>query len=528
MRSAAPHSGPAPRDPQRAARPIIVVLGILFVLIAAVDLAGVRPLTGDEAIILLVSEHLAEHGELGSPLHRGYHGAGEHYFLNLPLAHVLHAAVFRVAGAGIAQARAVSVAGALLLFASTTLLAWRRAGPRAAIISALLLVLWRSGLAGLVPGIPLIGSARTARYDVLAAGFAWLALLLFDAQVRRPRARTAIATGVAAAAACLTQFHGAFVAPALVAGWILWHPRDGTRGRHGALAATAAVALLLPYALHFAAHASDAIAQLRGVHGARMDAAPSILWNLVAEPRRWLSALSWRRPGSLLLVAGIIPVLVVLAVQARRGAGVGVGLLLLATAAFWLPLALLDQTKAPLYALPLLPAICVAFAIVLDHMLGARDAWGSMLRGFALVLMLGVSIEGAAAIVRDLKRMPGVTPYADIVTAIDSAIPQDAGVTGAARFAWGLRAHPYAELRALSLSTRTQPLRDALGAHGVRYVLVDADVRAALERPDFYGAAFVNAWNDLIERCTTLVGELDDATWQRIEIRAILTGCMDR
>lgn len=498
------------------ARTIVAALGVVLVIVAAADLGDARLVTGDDAIILRISAHLAEHGELGSPLHRGFHGAGEHWFLNLPFAHVLHAAVFRVAGVGIAQARAVSVAGALLVFVCATVLAWRWAGPRAAMITALLLVLWRSGLAG--HAIPLIGSARTVRYDVLAVGLSWLALLLLDAHLREPRARTAVATGAVAAAACLTQFHGAFVLPALVAGWILWHPRE-RRWRHAAAAAIAGIVVILPYALHSAAHVADAVAQFGAAHSARMDAgAAALAGNLIGEPRRWLGALARMGAGPLLVLA-ILPAFAVLAVRLRRDEE-RVRMLLLATASFLLPLALLEQTKAPLYALPLVPAICIAFAFLLDRMLGARTAWGSLPQILALVLLCAVAAEGAATAALDLRRIRTITPYGDLVSAIDAALPAGAGVAGAARFAWGLRARPYVELRALSLTTDAGNVAGAMRA-AAGFVLIDDDVRAAMQQPEFYGAEFIDGWQDFVELCTTQERTLEDATRGRIEIRAI-------
>src|SRR5690606_20663112 len=127
---------------------------------------------------------------------------------------------------------------------------------------------WRSGLIGLDYGIPLLAVARTARYDVTAVALLWLALLSFDAQLRRPRRALALATGVLAGLAMLTQFHGALVLPALIA---LWLARGGdardVRAAGLAWVMCGLVLTLAPYVAWFAAHASDALAQLRFVHG---------------------------------------------------------------------------------------------------------------------------------------------------------------------------------------------------------------------------------------------------------------------
>ena len=202
-------------------------------------------------------------------------------------------------------------------------------------VTLVLMLFWRSGLGALDPGLPLFGSVRSARCDIVAVGFAWLAALFLEAQLRRPCARTALAVGLATGAACLTQFHGAFVVPALAVAWFTLQP-------------------------------------IRAVHDERLAGDPmALLRSLLTELFRLAAAAEFHGAGPWLLLVGIVPVFVLVARGARRQP-VAQTLVLMAAASIVLCLALTEHTKAPLYALPLLPAICIAFALVLASRPGSR------------------------------------------------------------------------------------------------------------------------------------------------------------
>ena len=164
-------------------------LTLLFGRIAAYNLGNYRPVTNDEVELMSVAYKLATQGVLGSDLFAGFFGADQHFFFVLPLQHVLEAISFRVFGPGVAQARWVSLVAGVSIVWLVGWLAYRWYGLGAAMLCELLLVAWPSDLTAAANGLPLFGVARTARYDVLAVAFAWLAIALLDLTLRRPRLR---------------------------------------------------------------------------------------------------------------------------------------------------------------------------------------------------------------------------------------------------------------------------------------------------------------------------------------------------
>jgi hypothetical protein len=197
-----------------------VGLTLFFAAMAARDLGNFRPVSSDEGEIMAVSYKLATEGVLGSDPQAGFFHAEAHHFLTLPVQHVLQALSFEVFGVGVAQARGVALAGALSLIWVLGWLAWRWYGLRAAVLGELLLVGWASNLVPGFPGLPLLTVARTARYDVTAVAFLWVSLGLLEATLRRPTRLGALATGVSAGLAALTQFFGVFALPLVALAWL--------------------------------------------------------------------------------------------------------------------------------------------------------------------------------------------------------------------------------------------------------------------------------------------------------------------
>src|SRR5690606_21343205 len=142
---------------------------------------------------------------LGSDLYSGFLGAERAYFLALPGHHVFQALSFRLFGFGIAQARLPVLLGAVALLWMVTTLAYRHAGPRAALLAGLLLLCWRSGLAAREPFSPLLTHAQTGRYDLTSTALLWTVVWLADEVWRRPRPLVALALGLVAGLAILTQ-----------------------------------------------------------------------------------------------------------------------------------------------------------------------------------------------------------------------------------------------------------------------------------------------------------------------------------
>jgi 4-amino-4-deoxy-L-arabinose transferase-like glycosyltransferase len=191
-----------------------------FVAMAAANMGNFRPVSSDEGEIMAVSYKLGTRGVLGSDPQAGFFHAEDHHFLTLPVQHVLEALSFQVFGAGVAQARGVALAAAVSLIWVVGWLGWRWYGLRAAILGELLLVGWASNLVPGFPGLPLLTVARNGRYDVTAVAFVWLSVALLEATLRRPTRLGAVATGLSAGLAALSQFFGAFALPLVALGWL--------------------------------------------------------------------------------------------------------------------------------------------------------------------------------------------------------------------------------------------------------------------------------------------------------------------
>ena len=102
-----------------------VCLTLGFGRMAAYNLGNYRPVTNDEGELISVAYKLATQGVMGSDLFAGFFGADQHFFFVLPVQHVLEAVTFRVFGAGIAQARWVSLVAGVSIVWLVGWLAWR-------------------------------------------------------------------------------------------------------------------------------------------------------------------------------------------------------------------------------------------------------------------------------------------------------------------------------------------------------------------------------------------------------------------
>ena len=434
-----------------------VITGV-FARLAVHKLADYRPVSNDEVELMAVGYKLATTGVLGSDMYVGFFGGDAHHFETLPLQHVLEALAFRVLGAGVLQARLVSVVAAVVLLWVVGWLAFRWYGVATAIVAELLLVAWRSNLTVAAEGLPLLGIARTARYDVLAVAAAWLAIAALEATLRRPSRLTALAIGVAAGLATLSQFFGVFTV-ALTAVAIAWTVPAVWRRSIASYALLGFVLSVTPYAIFALIHLPDALGQL-SAFGDRGDfTRPAVLLqNIVTEPARYTDVLARADAGSgpWLLAVGSWPALAYLSWRNFRAAHTpGDRLLLLSIVTFTALLALLDRTKVPLYAVLLWPSICVCVAVA------AVDAarWGlsrseaKRARPAAAVVAAALAAtlawDSAVGYQAEWFAADRVTPYLALGEQIGAALPEGAVIVGPERWWWALREHPYVSLRNL-------------------------------------------------------------------------------
>lgn len=503
----------------------LLVTGV-FGRLALHNLANFRPLSNDEGELIAVGYKLAAHGVLGSDMYAGFFGADQHLLYILPVQHVLEALSFKVFGPGITQARLVSVVAAVSIVWVAGWLTYQWYCLAAAMLCELLLVGWQSNLTDTWNGLPLLGVARTARYDVLAVAFAWLSIACLDVTLRRPRLATALAAGIFGGLATLSQFFGAFVLPLLLVAAV-WQGRR----RSAAWIVGGAAIVILPWMAYAAQNADDLRGQLV-VYGERGDfLRPTFyLENVLAEPRRFAHlltapAVDFGDPQAIdaplspwLLVLGILPALVYVA---RRG-GIGDRLLLGSLVTFGGLLLLVDQTKVALYAILLLPPICIALAAGCAALLRPRT-FQVPVSLLALGLLAVLGWEGVRAYQVDFEQAERVSAYAGIGRQIEAGLVPGAPVLGPERWWWALHNHPYLSLRSIwwqwsdvAVKSRTSPnIVSWFSGQRGESVIVNVNVRDDIR--SFPTALQTQFWR-FLARCTTQVDDIVDVNYFEIEV----------
>ena len=505
-----------------------LAISAAFGAVATYNLANYRPVSNDEVELMAVGYKLATRGVFGSDMYAGFFGGDQHHFETLPLQHLLQALDFRVLGPGIAQARLVSVVAAMALVWAVGWLTFRWYGLVAAILAELLLVGWRSDLTAASGGLPLFGVARTARYDVLAVALIWLAIAGLDLTIRRPTLRGGLATGALAGLAMLSQFFGAFALP--VAFLVSWKRSK----RLAAAVVAGAVATLLPYAIYAARHAAD----VRGQLSAFGDRFQISVATLLAEPERYRHLIEDPFPnpsGAWLLALSVVPAVAVIAYRSRRPHAEADRLLLLSTLVFALGLAIVDRTKAPLYAILLLPSVCVSLAAA--SVAGMSWAWRSRQPAArvasvagALVIALAMVGEGFSAYRAEVTAADEVTPYLSYGQRIKAVIEPGVAVLGPERWWWALHDHPYTSLRSLWFQwaaradeTGFEPSFAEFVSHtGAEQMIVNVNVRADIRA---FPAALQRQFWSFMDHCATEIANFDDANYRVIEIYQIKDSC---
>src|SRR6266571_5505120 len=152
-------------------RPALVALatGAVFLLISVRHLDSVPQVYVDEPWQASTAYRLMTSGVFGSDLFAGFHNMDQRYYGFMPLHPLLLAAVFKVLGVGLAQARIEPVSLTALTLVLTFALGVRlfNAWVGALAVALLVCVRW-SGLTYVqLSGIPLVDLARIARYDPL-------------------------------------------------------------------------------------------------------------------------------------------------------------------------------------------------------------------------------------------------------------------------------------------------------------------------------------------------------------------------
>jgi 4-amino-4-deoxy-L-arabinose transferase-like glycosyltransferase len=498
-------------------------LSLHFGGFAAFNLENYRPVTNDEGELIAVGYKLASKGVLGSDLYGGFFGADQLFFITLPVQHLLEALTFNLFGPGLVQARGVSVVAGMSIVWLVGWLAYRWYGLVTAVVCEILLVAWPSNLTSASNALPLLGISRTARYDVLAVAAGLLALAVFDAALRRPRAVGGLALGMVCGIAALTQFIGSFVLPLVVLNW-LW-----ARGRASVLGwiVIGGVLALLPWTVLAALHMDDVAGQLTVYAGRGDFLRPGFFAeNIAQEAGRYEHTLQPFNVSTWLLVLGIWPATTSVVWRSLRTRLIGDRVVWSSLVVFAGLLLLLDHTKSALYAIALLPPICLALSRLLTgtvESLWLQRPWLGLAAGVAVAaLLVLVMRDGHAAYRLTLDQAQQVRPYASVGEQIDQVLPSGARVLGPERWWWAVHSHPYLSLRSVWwqwLNAREPTFGDATVWSDADNIIVNDNVRDdVLLFPETVQQRFWRFVND----CTTRVADLDDPTYFGIQVYSVI------
>jgi hypothetical protein len=532
----------------------MMALTLAFVGFAAAHLENFRPISADENTIISVAAKLAQQGVLGSDLYAGLYHADRHFFIDLPAQHFWQALVFRLAGIDVAQARMVSLVFTALLLWVVGWLGWRWYDLPTAFLATFLFLIWRSDLVAVYPGLPVLGVARSARFEATAVAWVWLTLAAFTALAARPGRWRALAVGLCVGTAALTHFIGLFVAPLILGLWLLQRRRGGWQGLGIGWLLLGLLALLLPYLVWIGLHWADYGGQMAR-YGDRAAFASLDFWrqNFSAELQRYrplgLGLQRWGNPfqayiGPTLLLGLLPPALGYLVLRLWRAGRLGDILLASSLLTFAVCLALLEQTKTPLYTLVLWPGICLAAAMSLTALarwairgpgLGVVRV-GAVAAVIALVALLGW--DGRQGYRTDWEQMGEVTNYRALGSQIAASLPPQAPVLGDYRWWLPLRDHPYLGLNTIFSQARAAFARSGQLPDLAALIAPALDGGAPgfiLTNNSFAGAPFdfppglrQQFW-EWMTACTTLAQAWDDRTYGRIELHRLESerpGCL--
>ena len=462
-----------------------------FLVVAAwPHLANFPPVSADEVWIMSASFKLATEGVLGSDLFAGLYGADRHYFLALPVHHLVQAAFFRAFGPGILQMRVPSLAAAVVVLCAVGWLAYKWGGLGYSMTTGILLLFWRSNLVAADSRPPLLALAQSGRYDVMVLCLWWSVILMINRHLDRPRRTTAAITGSLAGITVLTQFYGAGVLLCCVAAF-LWASRERSAGRLYARECAIGVAIpILIYGAYIAAHRTDFIGQA-ALFSSRVDFYDPrfYLTNLLNEWRRF----AWLRyqSGDVVGAWSVILAIPLAFLTAARLFRLGNSLALISMLGAFLSLALLDSLKARIYASLLLPVLCLGLAAALTptlFVLRGRPWIGvRAVAGWALLMWIVIDGLGGYRFVSD--EGPRVSPYADVGHRIAASIDDRIPVLGSQRWWWALHERPYRSLNAqweiweVEQRARHEPdFSRMLERFGGAYLILDNDTRGDLTR----------------------------------------------
>jgi hypothetical protein len=196
-------------------------------------------------------------------------------------------------------------------------------------------------------------------------------------------------------------------------------------------------------------------------------------------------------------------------------------------------LLVLDQTKTPLYAIILVPSVCLSLAVLTT----AAWSWASStgrraqirIATRALVLALGLVVvtDSVRAHGVYLRQAAQVSQYLGVGLQLEEGLSPESRVLGPERWWWALHAHPYVSLRsawwqwwaaAIADPTRVPQFVTWVTSNQTDTIIVNDNIRDDIRA---FPEALQRQFWDFIGSCTTPVLDLNDVSYLRIEVDRI-------
>jgi len=475
----------------------------------------------DEGEEMAPAYKLATSGVFGSDLMAGFYHAEANLYYMMPAYLLLLGAVYRILGAGIWQARLLSVSCGLATLLLTIALGrvlhdWAVGLLAGAVLCSLQLSLTLSG-----SGVPLLDIARVVRYDILVPVWGLAGSLCLVWAHERRQSWGFLASGVCVGLAALSNLYGALFLPvfAICLVWV-----DGLavlRRRPLYLILLGGLLAAVPWAVYVARAPADFVGQMTIQSSRnRFDfLSPTFYWqNLLNERYRYASWVGehfgrpvlWPRAGIWVLIVAVPVGLVLLArrLPERRLADI------FTFAAFpVLALLLAAMTNLKIYGylalvMPFL-ALEMAYAIV-----GVWRALGPGRPAPRAVMLVGLClalVEAQVAVARNLATARAAIPYDQLMQPIAAHLAPGARVL--ATHAYWLGLHETAVVRSLDLpfyfsnpayDDEHETLAGAMAQLNPNDILVDSIVGATIQLPAAQDDPPLEKdfWNYLTQHCS--------------------------
>lgn len=512
----------------RHSHSLLVVLLLFYWGVSLHNLTIVPRMYEDEPWQASTGWKIATEGVFGADMFTGYHGMERRYYGYLPAHPLLLAAIFRVMGLGLFQARFEPVVLGLLVLVLTYTLAQRVfKDERIGLLAVLFLLLVRT--TALTPsqtsGILLIDIARIARYDMLVPvlGLAALHAYISASYASGHRAAWLMLAGVLAGLSALSHLYGVFWLVVLLLLVVL----EGS-GRWSAVSC-----LILGFALMWLPYLAYVLGDLDAWRGQTAGYADRFelldpewyVQNVAQERLRYAPGLGaldvdWiLRLGFWGMLIGV-PLSIFALVRRTFNSDRSAQVIVVPAIVLPLMFALLIHLKLMNYAITIIPLWSIAvgwgFVTLWTRVRDMRTVRYALVALLALVLL-----EGMSRIVALESAGLSMTPYDTYIDQIRESIPDGARVLGLHDYWFGLDDYDYRSFAVPILwsdpRTESQPLSLAQGLDRIApdVVLVDQRIREYLARDAQAGERF-EAW--LIENDARLRDRVEDMTYGLMEI----------